>query len=101
MGHMSSDPEVLLGILKDLGGEDFKNFKWYLWHHGVLEGFKPIPKSDLETLDREDTVDKILDTYSDRTLEVTETILEKMQMKGMWEKHSKNISKPGGKSWKH
>ncbi|XP_029942935.1 NLR family CARD domain-containing protein 3-like [Salarias fasciatus] len=93
---MSSDPEVLLGILKDLGGEDFKNFKWYLWHHGVLEGFKPIPKSDLETLDREDTVDKILDTYSDRTLEVTETILEKMQMKGMWEKHSKNISKPGG-----
>uniref|UniRef100_A0A672F9R7 NACHT, LRR and PYD domains-containing protein 3-like n=1 Tax=Salarias fasciatus TaxID=181472 RepID=A0A672F9R7_SALFA len=93
---MSSPPEVLLEILKDLGGEDFKSFKWYFWQHGLLEGFKRIPKSDLETLDREGTVDKILDTYSDRTLEVTEMVLEKMQMKGLWEKHSKNISKPGG-----
>ncbi|XP_029939712.1 NACHT, LRR and PYD domains-containing protein 3-like [Salarias fasciatus] len=93
---MSSPPEVLLGILKDLEDKDFKDFKWYLWRDGVLEGFKPIPKSDLQTLDRGDTVDKILNTYSDRTLEVTEMVLEKMQMKSLWEKHCKNLSKPAG-----
>uniref|UniRef100_A0A672HNB3 NACHT domain-containing protein n=1 Tax=Salarias fasciatus TaxID=181472 RepID=A0A672HNB3_SALFA len=91
---MSSPPEVLLGILDDLGDEDFGRFKWHL-QHGVL--FNPIPKGKLERLDRGDTVDKILDTYSHRTLEVTEMVLEKMQMKGLWEKHCKNLSKPAGK----
>uniref|UniRef100_A0A672HNN8 NACHT domain-containing protein n=1 Tax=Salarias fasciatus TaxID=181472 RepID=A0A672HNN8_SALFA len=94
MALINKAAEVLLGILKDLEDKDFKDFKWYLWRDGVLEGFKPIPKSDLQTLDRGDTVDKILNTYSDRTLEVTEMVLEKMQMKSLWEKHCKNLSKP-------
>ncbi|XP_029938457.1 NACHT, LRR and PYD domains-containing protein 3-like [Salarias fasciatus] len=91
---MSSDPEVLLGILDDLGDEDFRRFKWYFWHGGALEGFKPIPKSKVETLNREDTVDKIFDTYSDRTLEVTKMVLEKMQTKGKSDEHTKKTSEP-------
>ncbi|XP_029938439.1 NACHT, LRR and PYD domains-containing protein 3-like [Salarias fasciatus] len=93
---MSSDPEGLLGILDDLGDEDFGRFKWYFWHGGVLKGFKPIPKSKLETLDREGTVDKIFDTYSDQTLEVTKMVLEKMQTKGKRDEHTKKTSEPEG-----
>uniref|UniRef100_A0A672FYN9 B30.2/SPRY domain-containing protein n=1 Tax=Salarias fasciatus TaxID=181472 RepID=A0A672FYN9_SALFA len=92
---MSSPRDVLLGILEDLLDEDFKRFKFHLCHKGDFEGFKPIPKSRLETLDRLDTVDKMLDTYSLCTLAVTKMVLEKMNMMGIWEKHWKNNSEPG------
>uniref|UniRef100_A0A672GYW1 Pyrin domain-containing protein n=1 Tax=Salarias fasciatus TaxID=181472 RepID=A0A672GYW1_SALFA len=99
---MSSDPEeILLGILEDLGHEDFDNFQWYLWHDRVLEGFKSIPKSKLEGLDRKNTVDEMIQAYSIHTLKVTKMVLEKMKMMGLWEKHEKKIPKPEGKSWKH
>uniref|UniRef100_A0A672HMZ6 Pyrin domain-containing protein n=1 Tax=Salarias fasciatus TaxID=181472 RepID=A0A672HMZ6_SALFA len=98
---MSSTPEVLLGILDDLGHEDFERFQWYLWQDGVLEGFKSIPKSKLEKLDRQNTVDEMCHAYSNHALEVTKMVFEKMKMMGVWEKHSKNIPEPGGKSWKH
>uniref|UniRef100_A0A672HN00 Pyrin domain-containing protein n=1 Tax=Salarias fasciatus TaxID=181472 RepID=A0A672HN00_SALFA len=92
---MSSDPEILVGMLDHLVDEDFGRFQWYLWQDVALEGFRPIPKSKLKKLDRKDTVDEMYQTYSDRTLEVTKTVLEKMNMKGVWEKHfKKNISEP-------
>ncbi|XP_029939751.1 LOW QUALITY PROTEIN: NLR family CARD domain-containing protein 3-like, partial [Salarias fasciatus] len=94
---MSSPSEILLGILDDLGDQDFGGFKWYLWQDGVLEGFKPIPKSKLETLQREDTVDEMCQTYNTHAFEVTKMVLEKMKKKGVWQKHSKNISQPEGK----
>uniref|UniRef100_A0A672HN57 Pyrin domain-containing protein n=1 Tax=Salarias fasciatus TaxID=181472 RepID=A0A672HN57_SALFA len=97
---MSSPSEILLGILDDLGDQDFGRFKWYLWQDGVLEGFKPILKSKLETLQREGTVDEMCQTYNTHALEVTKMVLEKMKKKGVWQKHSKNISQPEGKSWK-
>ncbi|XP_029939756.1 NLR family CARD domain-containing protein 3-like [Salarias fasciatus] len=91
---MSSPSEILLGILDDLGDQDFGRFKWYLWQDGVLEGFKPILKSKLETLQREGTVDEMCQTYNTHALEVTKMVLEKMKKKGVWQKHSKNISQP-------
>ncbi|XP_029939794.1 stonustoxin subunit beta-like isoform X1 [Salarias fasciatus] len=94
---MSSDPEILVGMLDHLVDEDFGRFQWYLWQDGALKGFRPIPKSKLKKLDRKDTVDEMYQTYSDRTLEVTKTVLEKMNMKGVWEKHfKKTISEPEG-----
>ncbi|XP_029942350.1 NACHT, LRR and PYD domains-containing protein 3-like [Salarias fasciatus] len=93
---MSTTPETLLGILEDLGREDFETFQWYLWHDGVLEAFKPIPKSKLEGLDRKHTVDEMINTYRSQTLEVTKMVLEKIKMTGIWEKHYKNISEPEG-----
>uniref|UniRef100_A0A672I162 AIG1-type G domain-containing protein n=1 Tax=Salarias fasciatus TaxID=181472 RepID=A0A672I162_SALFA len=91
---MSSPQEVLLRILDDLVDGDFGRFQWYLWQDGVLDGFRPIPKSKLEKLNRENTVDTMQQTYSNRSLEVTKTVLEKMNLMGVWEKHSKNISEP-------
>uniref|UniRef100_A0A672HNA2 Pyrin domain-containing protein n=1 Tax=Salarias fasciatus TaxID=181472 RepID=A0A672HNA2_SALFA len=98
---MSSTPEVVLGMLDDLMDEDFKRFKWYLCQDGALKGFKPIPKSKLESLDRIDTVDKLVQTYSSHALEVMKMVLEKMYMTHIWEKHTRNIFEPEGKSWKH
>ncbi|XP_029938458.1 NLR family CARD domain-containing protein 3-like [Salarias fasciatus] len=93
---MSSPQEVLLGILEDLRHEDFEKFKWYLCQDGVLEEFKPIPTSKLETLDRKGTVDQMRQAYSNQILDVTKMVLERMKMMGIWEKHSKHISEPGG-----
>ncbi|XP_029942324.1 NLR family CARD domain-containing protein 3-like [Salarias fasciatus] len=93
---MSTTPETLLAILEDLGREDFETFQWYLWHDGVLEAFKPIPKSKLEGLDRKHTVDEMIHMYRSQTLEVTKMVLEKIKMTGIWEKHYKNISEPEG-----
>ncbi|XP_029938455.1 NLR family CARD domain-containing protein 3-like [Salarias fasciatus] len=94
---MSSPQEVLLGILEDMRHEDFEKFKWYLWQDGVLEEFTPIPMSKLETSDRKGTVDEMRQAYSNQILDVTEMVLERMKMMGIWEKHSKNISETGGK----
>ncbi|XP_029939822.1 NLR family CARD domain-containing protein 3-like [Salarias fasciatus] len=93
---MSSTPEVVLGMLDDLMDEDFKRFKWYLCQDGALKGFKPIPKSKLESLDRIDTVDKLVQTYSSHALEVMKMVLEKMYMTHIWEKHTRNIFEPEG-----
>ncbi|XP_029938465.1 NACHT, LRR and PYD domains-containing protein 14-like [Salarias fasciatus] len=92
---MSSPQEVLLGILEDLRHEDFEKFKWYLCQDGVLEEFKPIPTSKLETLDRKGTVDQMRQAFSNQILDVTKMVLERMKMMGVWEKHSKHISEPG------
>uniref|UniRef100_A0A672I799 NACHT domain-containing protein n=1 Tax=Salarias fasciatus TaxID=181472 RepID=A0A672I799_SALFA len=77
---MSSPPEILLGTLENLRDEDFKRFKWYLSQNGVLEGVKPVSKSSLESSDRTDTVDRMLQCYSTRALSVTRTVLTKMNM---------------------
>uniref|UniRef100_A0A672HP63 NACHT domain-containing protein n=1 Tax=Salarias fasciatus TaxID=181472 RepID=A0A672HP63_SALFA len=94
---MSSPQEVLLGILEDLRHEAFEKFKWYLCQDGVLGEFKPIPTSKLETLDRKGTVDEMRQAYSNQILDVTKMVLKRMKMMGIWEKHSKNSSEPGGK----
>ncbi|XP_029939735.1 NACHT, LRR and PYD domains-containing protein 3-like isoform X2 [Salarias fasciatus] len=93
---MSSTPEILLGILDDLGREDFERFKWYLGLDGVLEGFKPIPRSKLERSGRTDMVDTMVQAYSSHALEVTKMVLERMRMIHIWEKHARNIFKPEG-----
>ncbi|XP_059211873.1 NACHT, LRR and PYD domains-containing protein 3-like [Centropristis striata] len=79
---------VLLGILKGLGAEDFKEFKWFLQQQGELEGLPEIPKSQLEDADRMETVDEMFQTYSINTMQVTRTVLEKINQNELVKKLS-------------
>ncbi|XP_074472482.1 NACHT, LRR and PYD domains-containing protein 3-like [Sebastes fasciatus] len=95
-GKMETPKEALLRTLKDLGGEDFREFKWYLQQPEVLEGFPAIPKSELETAERVVTVDQMFLTYSINTINVTKIVLVKMNQNDLVEKLSKIISEPAG-----
>lgn len=70
--------ELLLRALKDLGDHELKEFKWYLQRSDILERFPIIPKSRLDKADRTDTVDQMLQTYCENTLEVTKKVLRKL-----------------------
>ncbi|KAM4713684.1 NLR family CARD domain-containing protein 3-like [Anableps anableps] len=71
--------ELVLRALKDLGDNELKEFKWYLQKPEVLGGFPIIPKSRIDKADRTDTVDQMLQTYCESTLEVTKKILRKLE----------------------
>lgn len=67
---------VVLYILDELKDEELKRFKFYLREDDVLKGKKPILKSRLETADRMDTVDRMIETYKDAdVLEITKKVL--------------------------
>ncbi|XP_026196957.1 NLR family CARD domain-containing protein 3-like [Anabas testudineus] len=70
--------ELLLRALKDLGDNELKEFKWYLQKSDVLGSFPIIHKSQLDKADRTDTVDQMLQTYCEKTLEVTKKVLRKL-----------------------
>ncbi|CAI5672457.1 unnamed protein product [Oreochromis niloticus] len=72
---MTTPKEVLLGILEDLGGDDFEKFKWYLKNNGSVEGLRAIPESKLENAERMKVVDLMFHTYSINTFEVTKNLL--------------------------
>ncbi|XP_059181749.1 uncharacterized protein LOC131960527 isoform X2 [Centropristis striata] len=64
--------ERLLEILKRLSDKQFKDFKWH------LENLKDITASELENKEKGEVVNKIWQTYTHRSVEVTKTILEKI-----------------------
>ncbi|XP_028996609.1 NLR family CARD domain-containing protein 3-like [Betta splendens] len=70
--------ELLLRVLKDLEDNELKEFKWFLQKAEVLGQFPIIPKSRLDKADRTDTVDQMLQTYCETTLEVTKKVLRKL-----------------------
>ncbi|KAK5622754.1 hypothetical protein CRENBAI_025113 [Crenichthys baileyi] len=70
--------ELVLRALKDLGDTEFKEFKWYLQKPEVLGSFSIISKSRIDKADRTDTVDQMLQTYCESTLEVTKKVLRKL-----------------------
>ncbi|XP_051245046.1 NACHT, LRR and PYD domains-containing protein 12 isoform X2 [Dicentrarchus labrax] len=75
---MTSVTELLLGTLDDLGDEELKIFKWFLQQAEILEDFPAIPKSHLEKADRLDTLDLIVQTYNEQSVEVTKRVLTKI-----------------------
>ncbi|XP_031170434.2 protein NLRC3-like [Sander lucioperca] len=93
---METPKEVVLGILEDLGADDFGKFKWHL--QGALQDFPAIPKSKLENVNRVNTVDTMFKTYSTNTINVTRIVLVKMNQNDLVEKLSchgeVNISVP-------
>lgn len=97
---MATQKEVLLGILEDLGAEDFKKFKWYLQQKEVLEGFPAIRKSRLENADRVDTLEQMVQNYCINTIKVLKIVLVKMNKNDLMENIPNTISNPTGKSFK-
>ncbi|XP_071375304.1 NACHT, LRR and PYD domains-containing protein 12-like [Centroberyx affinis] len=75
---MTTVKELLLETLNDLGDEELKGFQWFLQQADILEGFTAIPKSQLEKANRLDTVDQMVQTYNENTLEVTKKVLKKI-----------------------
>lgn len=98
---MTTRSEVLLKTLEDLGDEDFKTFKWYLYQKDALEDFPAIPKSRLENANRPDTVEQMVQTYCMNTYTVARAVLVKMNKNDLVENFSYTISEPTGKSWIH
>ncbi|XP_067430446.1 interferon-induced very large GTPase 1-like [Thunnus thynnus] len=88
---MMAVKEELLRTLEELGDDEFKKFKWFLQQRGTLEGSPVIPKSYLEKADRPDTVDKIVETYNQQSVEVVKKILEKIKRNDLAKEWS-NIS---------
>ncbi|XP_078103363.1 protein NLRC3-like isoform X2 [Sander vitreus] len=89
---METPKEVVLGILENLGADDFEKFKWYL--QGVLKDFPAIPKSKLENVNRVNTVDTMFQTYSINTIKVTRIVLVKINQNDLVENLSNIISDP-------
>ncbi|XP_062292791.1 NACHT, LRR and PYD domains-containing protein 3-like [Scomber scombrus] len=91
---MATLKEVLLDCLRDLGSDDFKEFKWHLWQRGGVDGFKSIPKCQLENADRMDTVDQMFKSYCINTIKVTSVILGKVHRNDLVEHLSNTIPEP-------
>lgn len=80
--------ELLLRTLEELGDEEFSDFKWYLEQPHNLDGLPFIPKSHLENVKRTETVDKIVQTYSQQSLEVVKKTLTKISRNDLTERLS-------------
>uniref|UniRef100_A0A3B5JYB9 B30.2/SPRY domain-containing protein n=1 Tax=Takifugu rubripes TaxID=31033 RepID=A0A3B5JYB9_TAKRU len=71
--------EKLLKTLLELNGKEFKTFKWFLKQKKVLRSFSGIPVAQLETAERTETVDLMVQKYQDSgALEVTLEVLRKV-----------------------
>ncbi|XP_047430569.1 NACHT, LRR and PYD domains-containing protein 12-like [Mugil cephalus] len=80
---MACVPELLLDILEELIDKELRKFQWFLYSN-VLEGFQHIPRSRIEGLDREGTVDLVVKTYGyDSAVTVTVDIFTRMKLK-LW-----------------
>uniref|UniRef100_A0A3Q2VTT8 Pyrin domain-containing protein n=1 Tax=Haplochromis burtoni TaxID=8153 RepID=A0A3Q2VTT8_HAPBU len=69
---------MLLGMLKDLKKEELEKFKWFLRDRDVLVELQPIPESRLEKTSTCDLVDLMLQTYTEKSVEVTKKVLKKI-----------------------
>lgn len=74
--------EQLLDILEELGEEKLKAFHRCLQDPQVLGGFPAIKQSQLETADELETVDLMVETYTDDVMKVTNLILKKIRETG-------------------
>ncbi|XP_038840117.1 NACHT, LRR and PYD domains-containing protein 3-like [Salvelinus namaycush] len=71
--------ERLLAVLDDLDSEDLKRFKWHLTTENKLDGFLHIPKGQLETSNRLDIVDQMVQKYRENVaVKITLDILKKI-----------------------
>ncbi|MGH0149719.1 UNVERIFIED_CONTAM: hypothetical protein FKN15_052004 [Acipenser sinensis] len=61
----TSTKDLILKELEELLQEEYRRFTWKLRDVGLKEGYKHIPKSQLENAERIDVVDKMIDFYGD------------------------------------
>lgn len=75
-------------MLEDLGQEEFNRFKWFLQYSEVLAGLPRISCSQLENSNILDLVDLMSQTYSQKYLEVTKKIFQKINRNDLVQKLS-------------
>uniref|UniRef100_A0AAZ1Y4H2 NACHT domain-containing protein n=1 Tax=Oreochromis aureus TaxID=47969 RepID=A0AAZ1Y4H2_OREAU len=80
-------PVQLLHMLEDLGKEELECFQWYL-HNEPGDDFTTIKKCHLENADRRQTVDVMVQVYSDHVMEVARSILRKINKSQSEEKET-------------
>ncbi|KAM9492114.1 uncharacterized protein ACWYII_004091 isoform 3-T3 [Salvelinus alpinus] len=79
-------PALLLTTLEELTEEQLKTFQSHLTR-GWMLGFPPIPESQLENIDRQDTVDHMVKRYGpERAVEITLWILREMKLNDLADK---------------
>ncbi|XP_027138468.1 NACHT, LRR and PYD domains-containing protein 12 isoform X3 [Larimichthys crocea] len=89
--------EDLLNTLEDLTDDELKDFKWYLKHPDILDGYQTIKVSKLEKADRRDIVDLMVNTYKlHGALKVTKKVLEKINRNDLVQSLSETSSGPEG-----
>ncbi|KAM4619228.1 protein NLRC3-like isoform 2-T3 [Polymixia lowei] len=87
----------LFRTLQDLGGEELKEFQWFLYQGDVLGGFPAIPKSLLEKVNRQDTVDQMVQTYGHQgALKITLEVLGKINRNDLVQSLTNTVSGPNG-----
>lgn len=89
--------EVLLETLEDLGSDEFKKFKWFIYQKGVFDDVPNIPKSQLETADRLDTVNQMTYTYNENSLVILKLVLQKICRNDLVKNLEDIITEPAGK----
>ncbi|KAM4583636.1 NLR family CARD domain-containing protein 3-like [Odontesthes bonariensis] len=93
-------PEDILNTLEDLGDEEFCKFKWFLQQADILGGLPAVKKSRLETANRSDTVDLMVQTYRlPGAVEVTRKVLERINRNDLLQSLSAISSGPEEAVW--
>ncbi|XP_076742268.1 uncharacterized protein LOC112431631 [Maylandia zebra] len=87
-----SDREKLLEMLEDLKKEELKKFKWFLRDRDFLVELQPIPESQLEKASTCDLVDLVVQTYTEKSVEVTKKVLKKINRNDLVQKLSDSSS---------
>uniref|UniRef100_A0A3P8ZZP0 Caspase-8 n=1 Tax=Esox lucius TaxID=8010 RepID=A0A3P8ZZP0_ESOLU len=79
MSDLRKLAELLLETLQHLNTADLKTFWWYLRNHKGHGLDEPIKRGMFpDNLNREDTVDLMVNKYEEKAVDVTEVILRKM-----------------------
>ncbi|XP_051815283.1 uncharacterized protein LOC127537217 isoform X2 [Acanthochromis polyacanthus] len=85
--------QILKNILDDLNDEELSDFQWSLQESNIVPGLEAIKKSRLQTLDRRNTVDVMVQTYEpQRAVQVTRVILKKINRTDLLERFSASSS---------
>nr|XP_023661377.1 protein NLRC3-like [Paramormyrops kingsleyae] len=84
--------DLLLDYLEELDGEELKKFKWKLSHTKYKE-LKPLPRGQVNHLDRTDLADTISSYMEVGALEVTLEILKNMTLNDLAERLKEDLQK--------
>ena len=95
---MTTLKEDLWKTLEDLTDAQFKQFKWFLKENDMPEGFSAIPVAPLESADRQDTVDLMVQKYNCLgALEITIRVWKKSSRNDLVQNLSSTNSSMNGK----
>uniref|UniRef100_A0A668UH28 Pyrin domain-containing protein n=1 Tax=Oreochromis aureus TaxID=47969 RepID=A0A668UH28_OREAU len=75
-------------MLDDLKKDELEKFKWFLRDRDVLVELQPIPESRLEKASTCDLVDLMVQTYTEKSVEVTKKVLKKINRNDLVQKLS-------------